>query len=121
MRRARSECSRATARSSRARPPISRFGRSRRRPSSLTPSALTLALGVSEPAELFNEPAQLRAQPGCECFLELEGGRFLHVGRCGELELHCVHAVRRIAIGAGDVAALEAPVEDPAVARDLIQ
>src|SRR4051812_27206837 len=120
MRRRRSACRQAMARSSLARRPTLPSGTSALPPSSPTPWGLTPALGVSEAGELFDKRAQLRAQPVCQRTDKTKRRRFVHIRGLGELELHRVHALHRVAVSARDVAALEAPVEHRAVARDLL-
>src|SRR5882672_4525052 len=78
-------------------------------------SALILVQALSEPAELLDERAQLRAQPRREIIAKAVGRRLLHIGRFRELQLHRVHVVRRAAVGARDGPALEAAVQHYAV------
>src|SRR5712691_1420228 len=98
------------ARSKRARPPILRSGTPNPPPSWRTRSALILVQALSAPAELVDERVQLRAQPRCEIVAKAVRWRLLDVGRFRELELHRVHAVRRPAVSARDIAALETAV-----------
>src|SRR5687768_11266709 len=108
----RSDYRRATERWSRGSRRISPSGRSARPPNSPTPSARTPASGSCVTEHFVEKCPEIGPHPARHVLAESVRGFLFHVDGFGELELHGVHLVRRLAVSAGDVAAFEAAVQD---------
>src|SRR5687768_9846825 len=119
MPRTRSASSARTGRSRLESMPTLRSGRWQARRSSPTPSARTPASGSCVAEHFLEQSPENRPHFHREMLAEAEGRLLLGVDRLGKLELDGVDAVCRVAVGARDVAALEAAVQYFRVARDL--